>query len=197
MQKVKRVAAFFLLILAFQLLQAKHVFAVEVVEDESNKDLGLAAVWIMNEVTEGGYFKPAFSLSMFDSDPNLMWEIEGGWRFTNWFKFGATLKRTFTKVSTVDSHVTTFGFVAGASGRSPALGNFTVDLNIGSFDTGDLDQANYFIEPGLHIKRHLFKRLYWSAGISYRYVEDQSFSVLGNNSFNSLSVKLGLVGRRY
>jgi len=180
-----------------QLFQANIALAVEPIEGESNKDLGIAAVWIMSEVTQGGYLKPALNLTVFDSDPSFMWEFEGGWRFTNWFKLGASLKRTFTKVDRVNSHITTFGFVAGASGRNPSLGDFTLDLNVGSFDTGDIDKANYYVEPGFHVKQHLFKRMYWTLGVTYRYVEDESVALLGKNSFNSLSLKLALVNFKY
>jgi len=171
--------------------------AEELPENNTGHDAGLAAVWIVSEISQGGYLKPAMNFTMLDNDAHLMWEFEGGWRFTNWFKFGASLKRTIAEVDTTKSHVTMVGFVAGASGRNLMLGDFTLDLSVGSFDTGDLDEAVYYIEPGLHIRRHLHKKFYWTSGITYRYVEDQSVSLLGNNSFNSVSFKVGLVNSKY
>jgi len=171
--------------------------AAELPENNSGHDAGLAAVWIMSEITKGGYLKPSMNLSVFDSDPHLLWEIEGGWRFTNWFKLGFSLERTVAEVDRINNPATIIGFVVGTSGKNPMIGDFTLDLNFGSFETGDTDNTQYFIEPGFHVKQRLYKKVYWTAGITYRYVEDESFALFGNDSFNSVSLKLGLTNNKY
>ena len=181
----------------FLIIQTGILLAIEEPERKSGEDAGLATVWMITQVSQGGYLRPALNFTAFDSKANLMWEIEAGWRFTNWFKFGAGLKRTFIELDSVQNHVTTFGLVAGASGKNPLLGYFTFDLSVGSLDTGDLDNAQYYIEPGFHIRRHLYKRVFWTVGLTYRYVDNESVSILGKNSLNSLSVKLTIVNSKY
>ncbi len=190
-RKFTSIVFFFLVILA------EVSVAVEPTEKSTGEDAGLAAVWIMTEITQGGYLKPAMNFTVFDSDASLMGEIEAGWRFTNWFKFGANLKRTFTEVNSLNDHVTSFGLIAGVSARNPILGNFTIDLSVGSLDIGSGENTQYYIEPGLHIKRRLYRKIHWTSGITYRFVEDESVAIFGSNSLNSLSLKLGLVGSKY
>ena len=173
------------------------VLATESRENESQSDIALASIWIMNEISRGGYIKPSMNLTVLDSDPAMMWEVEGGWRFTHWFKTGFSLERSFSDVDRIKNPATIIGFVVGASGRTPFLGKLTIDLNFGSFEADALDNVQYFIEPGLHIKRRLYKQVYWTSGITYRYVEDETLELLGHNSFNSLSFKLGLTSSKY
>jgi len=191
----KFLVIFFIFIISF----SKVSTASESIEKESTEagDVAMASVWLVSEITQGGYIKPSTSLSVLDSNPHLLWELEGGWRFTNWFKLGFSLERTITAVDRINNPVTIIGFVIGTSGRNRLIGDFTLDLNFGSFETGNSDNSPLFIEPGFHIKQRLYKKIYWIAGISYRYVENESFAVLGHNSFNSLSIKLGLVNNKY
>lgn len=197
--KITKATKFLLVFYIFLLSFSKLSTASEPIEKDSTDagDVAMASVWIISEIAQGGYLKPAINLTNLNNDVNLMWEFEAGWRFTNWFKFGASLKRTMTEVDSINNYVTSFGFVAGASGRNSMLGNFTIDLNIGSFEKGDTEFSQYFIEPGIHIKQRLYKQLYWTSGITYRYVEDESFAFFGNDSFNSISLKLGLTNKKY
>lgn len=192
-----QVLKFIVIPFVFLLSLSNMVIANDSREKDNSGDLGLATIWIMNEITQGGYLKPSMNLTVFDSDPKSMWEIEGGWRFTNWFKLGFSLESSISEVDRINNRPVLIGFVTGASGRHPTLGYFTVDLNFGAFEIGDFDNTPYFIEPGFHIKRRLYKRLYWTSGITYRYVEDESLALFGSNSFNSISLKLGLTGNRY
>jgi len=186
-----------LFIVVMLLVLMKLVGANESIEKDSTDDIALASTWIMSEITQGGYLKPSMNVTVFDSDPYLMWELEGGWRFTNWFKLGFSLERTFVDVERFDNPVTIIGFVVGTSGKNSMIGDFTIDLNIGSFENGDSEFAQYFIEPGFHVKRRLYKKVYWTTGLTYRYVENESLALFGNDSFNSISFKLGITNNKY
>jgi len=170
--------------------------ANESIEKESTNDIGLASIWLMSEITQGGYLKPSTGLSVFDGDPNMMWEIEGGWRFTNWFKLGFSLESSISDIDRINDPAILIGFVAGVSGRNPSIGNFSLDLNFGQFEMENSNNK-YFVEPGFHVKKRLYKKIYWTSGITYRYVENETLTPFGKNSLNSFSLKLGLTGSKY
>lgn len=189
-----------ILILIVILLIPVITLANQNAEPESNHDLGLASIWAMGKLTQGGYIKTDAGLINYHSDINGTLAIHGGWRFTNHIKFGFALGGTLSAIKQIGASLITIGPTFGYSGLNKSIGRYSVDLSMGAAYADDTDSGVFF-EPGFYLIHRVNgvsqRRLMWSSGISYRAYKNSAINSPIDQDLNSINLKLGLVFGTY
>lgn len=180
-------------------LSSPTVFAIEA--DNTKSDVALATVWAVGKFTQGAYVKSGIYASPVYNDFNSFGEFEGGWRFTRHFGFGGNLRAGLMENVELDSNIIMFSLVAAWREKLPSGRPFNIDIKVGSMDLTRGEESYLFVEPGIHFLHRAGKfgrnKMTWSLGLSYRHVENESVTISGKNSLDSLGINLDLVFGRY
>lgn len=180
-----------ILIFCFCCLLSGKLFANEEWEKTGAEDLGLATVWGIGQVTQGGYLLPGIEAAMIDKDINFLLNLEGGWRFTSFLKLGFYLGGTINKISTQSSRGTYVGPVIAFDGDRIKLPTVNFKLTCGALYLNDTDHNSVFCAPAIEtISRKSIlsgKPILWASHLTVR-ITDQTES----SSLNSLSMGVGI-----
>lgn len=176
-------------------------YAADIEEDTQKRDVALASVWGVSQLSQGGYGKPGLYTSAAQQEWNVYGELEGGWRFSRHFTLGMNLRASLRENSKIESQLVLIGFVFGWHEALRSGQRIITDVKLGNVDVPASNESHLFLEPGiqwLFRKGNIgIKKLVWSVGISYRYVEEENVTLMGKNGLSSIGLNLGLVFGNY